>query len=91
MKALRLECMFVFVMTIVQLPHGNAKMAGMAGDINIAGLFEINNNEGGQCGSINIDSVMTFEATRWYIEQLNIKKALPFTLGKTHYEALFVL
>ena len=91
MKALRLECMFVFVMTIVQLPHGNAKLAGMAGDINIAGLFEINNKEGGQCGSINIDSVMTFEATRWYIEQLNLRNALPFKLGKPHYEALFVL
>ena len=44
MKALRLESMFVFVMTIVQLPHCNAKSATMDGDINIAGLFEINNN-----------------------------------------------
>ena len=60
-------------------------------DVNIAGLFEINNNESGQCGSINIDSVMTFEATRWYIEQLNLRNALPFTLGKTHYKPVFVL
>ena len=51
------------------------------GDVYIAGLFEIENKNGDQCGSVSIDSVMVLEATRWYIEQLNEYHALPFKLG----------
>ena len=59
-----------------------ARVATVDGDINIAGLFEIQKNDGGQCGAINKDSVMILEATRWYIEQLNMNNALPFKIGK---------
>ena len=60
-------------------------VAKVDGDVNIAGLFEIASKKGDKCGTVNKDSVMVLEATRWYIEQLNENSALPFKLGKLVY------
>ena len=64
------------------------KVAKVDGDINIAGLFEIQTNDAGRCGAVNIESIMTLEATRWYIDKLNENNALQFRLGKCIINAL---
>lgn len=62
------------------------KIASVEGDINIAGLFEIQEKDGNQCGRVNIESVMLLEATRWYIEQLNKNSSIPFKIGFRGYK-----
>ena len=74
----------LFVIVTLQLTK--AEVANVNGDIYIAGLFEIQTNDGEQCGAIDTDSVMTLEATRWYIERLNMNNALPFKIGKMAFQ-----
>ena len=74
------------ILVFFQLSEASVEVAKVDGDIDVAGLFEVQANDGGQCGAIDVDSVMTLEATRWYLEQLNINNALPFKIGK--YSAL---
>ena len=61
---------------------GADEIAIVNGDVNIAGLFEIQTQDGDGCGQINSDSVMVLEAVRWYLEQLNYNNSLPFQIGK---------
>ena len=72
----------IITLAMMTLSEANAEVAKVDGDIYIAGLFEVQANDGGQCGVIDVDSVMTLEATRWYIEQFNTNNVLPFKIGK---------
>ena len=69
-------------MLLFALGMSDMEYAYVPGEIYIAGLFQIQTENGGQCDKINVDSVMTLEAIRWYIQQLNKKGSLPFQLGK---------
>ena len=73
---------YSLVLVLVVALASAENIAKVDGDVKIAGLFEIENRKGDNCGPINTDSVMVLEATRWYIEQLNKHNALPFKLGK---------
>ena len=59
--------------------------AHLPGDVYIVGLFEIETEKGGKCDQIKTESVMTLEATRWYVNQLNLARTLPFKIGKHKY------
>ena len=52
------------------------------GEMYIVGLFDVFDEKDGRCSGVNTDSVMVLEAVRWYVEQLNEEKALPFKIGK---------
>ena len=72
----------IITLAMMTLSEANAEVAKVDGDIYIAGLFEVQANDGGHCGAIDVDSVMTLEATRWYLEQFNTNNVLPFKIGK---------
>ena len=76
--------LYILIITLAMMPlsEASAEVAKVDGDIYVAGLFEVQSNDGGQCGTIDVDSVMTLEATRWYIEQFNTNNVLPFKIGK---------
>ena len=62
-----------------------SEYAFVNGTVTIAGLFNIQTRKGTYCEEINEESVMTLEAIRWYINQLNDNRALPFKIGElTH-------
>ena len=55
------------------------------GEVFLAGLFGIfeRNSDGKDCGTdVEVGSVMTVEAVKWYIQKLNDLGNLPFKVGK---------
>lgn len=82
-RLLRKFNIFEAVVILLALPFSEGEtVARINGDINIAGLFEIQAKDGNGCGQINVDSVMVLEAVRWYLERLNLNSSLPFKIGK---------
>ncbi|XP_060565218.1 uncharacterized protein LOC132724382 [Ruditapes philippinarum] len=57
------------------------------GDIMVAGLFGVFERSGQTCSTdVDIDSVMTVEAVKWYIEKLNEVGNLPINIGLESFE-----
>lgn len=56
------------------------------GDVTIAGMFDVQTVEDGHCGEINIASVMSMEAVRWYLNTMNNENAHPFKIGLKEYK-----
>ncbi|KAL3885021.1 hypothetical protein ACJMK2_025120 [Sinanodonta woodiana] len=60
-------------------------MIEIPGDVMVAGIFSIQEIKNGICSTIDLQSVMNFEAIRWYFDNLNSSASLPFRIGKhTH-------
>lgn len=64
---------------MLRLTYGVIKING---DLTAIGVFQIHEPYNGICGTeVNIASVMTAEAIKWYIDQLNRYGKLPFQIG----------
>ncbi|XP_045209914.2 uncharacterized protein LOC123561530 isoform X2 [Mercenaria mercenaria] len=61
------------VINVFTLSKGEIrKQQLLAGDINIAGIFEVQTvGSSGECGAVSVSSVMAMEAVRWYLQSLN--------------------
>ncbi|KAL4228424.1 hypothetical protein ACF0H5_011471 [Mactra antiquata] len=50
------------------------------------GLFKLQTAEGGECGEVDVPSVLSMEAVKWYIEYINNQGNLPFKVGFRYYK-----
>lgn len=59
----------------------------IAGNLKAIGLFQIHEPVNGGCGlEVKVTSVMTAEAVKWYLQELNTFGQLPFQIGFEAYE-----
>jgi hypothetical protein len=76
----------VFILTLLFIygvPRVVLGFVDVSGDVKIVGLFKVHELMNGECkGDVDVTSVMTVEAVKWYIKQLNEKGGLPLKIGK---------
>ena len=52
------------------------------GDVTIAAMLKVNNVQGGQCGTYDVNSVQELVAVTWFVESLNEMDYMAgFTIG----------
>ncbi|KAL3885019.1 hypothetical protein ACJMK2_025118 [Sinanodonta woodiana] len=83
--------MTILFCTILTGGYTVPNMAEIRGDVMVAGLFSIQENKNGICSNIDLQSVMNFEAIRWYFENLNSSASLPFRIGLLAYKTCGIM
>ncbi|XP_053382572.1 uncharacterized protein LOC128549591 [Mercenaria mercenaria] len=70
--------------------HSDGKI-NIQGDVVLTGLFGIHEPNGKECSvTVDVNSVMTMEAVKWYIEKLNGLDTLPFRIGLESFETCWL-
>ncbi|KAL3885110.1 hypothetical protein ACJMK2_025208 [Sinanodonta woodiana] len=90
-----IKCSFtVMALAFFALPSTGDTLPNMIeipGDVMVAGIFSIQETRNGICSNIDSQSVMNFEAIRWYFEYLNSSASLPFRIGLLAYKTCGIL
>ncbi|KAL4228423.1 hypothetical protein ACF0H5_011470 [Mactra antiquata] len=78
--------LWIYGSLIIQIIKGSESTLVIDGDVIIAGLFKLQTAEGGECGEVDVPSVLSMEAVKWYIEYINNQGNLPFKVGFRYYK-----
>ncbi|KAK3592356.1 hypothetical protein CHS0354_000974 [Potamilus streckersoni] len=81
-------CVAITVAFFALLSTGGAvpNMIEIPGDVMVAGIFSIQEPKDVICSNVDLQSVMNFEAIRWYFDNLNSSASLPFRIGLLAYK-----